>query len=260
METIYSQKTFNKICGIFYIICLMLVCLPIMISFTSISNFSEINFEILYKAIIVSVKSSFISMIIVFILGIPTSYFIAKSSNRYIKLTEILFNIPLILPPAVTGIILLLTFGNNGVIGKSLLKLGIDLSFNINGVILVLIFVALPIFINGVITAFREVDINLENTAKILGDNDFKVFLKISLPIAKNQIITSFIFSFARSIGEFGATTMFAGNIIGVTQTMPLAIYNALESNIDTSIFMSLIMILLSIIILVSAKFMARRI
>ena len=166
-----------------------------------------------------------------------------------------LFNIPMVLPPAVMGLVLLLTFGKNGFIGKYLYAMGIQVTFSKIAVIIALTFVSLPVFVSGAAESFKKVPQELVRTAMILGDSPVRAFFKISFPLSKSGVYTALIMSWARGLAEFGATMMFAGNIKGITQTLPLAIYAAMESNLETAMVMSFIMVLISIIILFGVHF-----
>ncbi len=219
-----------------------------------IHNFKNMEWDFILSALGVSAWCSFIALIIIFILGLPTAYVMARYDFIFKRYMDMLISIPLVLPPAVTGLMLLMTFGRNGIIGSVLKSVGVNITFSKTAVIITYIFVGLPIFINTVSEGFLKVDRGLEVTALTLGDSPMEVFRKITYPLAKGSIGMGLIMAWARGIGEFGATIMFAGNIKGITQSLPLAIYTAMESDINVAIFLSLIMIILSLFIIIITR------
>lgn len=236
-----------------YIITLVFICLP-FVGFATRGNFFEVqnlDLEIILSSLSVSLMSSMISMTAILMIGLPAGYYMAKTDFKYKRILDLLFNLPQVLPPAVIGLLLLITYGNNGFIGRHLSALGIRMSFSTLGVIMTFIFVSLPIFIKGTSVAFSEVDSRLEEAALLLGDSPKDVFRRISFPLAKEGILVALLMAWCRGISEFGATMMFAGNLAGVTQTLPLAIYTALETNFNNALFLSFLMFVISLMVLV---------
>jgi len=236
-----------------YFITLSFICLPFF-GFFSRGNFLRIqnlDLPIIFSSIWVSLRNGLIAMFIVILIGLPAGYFMAKTEFKGKEFLNLLFHLPQVLPPAVTGLLLLITYGSNGFIGRHLAILGIRTSFTSLAVVLTFIFVALPLFIRGVSVAFMEVNPKLEETAQILGDSSFQVFRRISFPLAKRGIVVSFMMAWSRGLSEFGATMMFAGNLQGITQTLPLAIYTALETNLNNALFLAFIMFLISLSLLI---------
>lgn len=251
----------SKFLFLFYVVSLLFILLPIMSFFKKdyffVLNQNDFNFVV--SAFKVSAICSFEAMLIVVVLGVPAAYFMAHAKFRGKEYIDLLFHIPMVLPPAVTGLILLMTFGNKGIIGKYISAVGFNITFSKTAVVLALIFVALPVFISGTAEGFSKVDPELETAAMLLGDSPIKVFKRITFPLAKSSILTSLIMSWARALAEFGATMMFAGNVMGITQTVPLAIYTSMESNVNLSMFLSFIMILFSLAILIMVHFISKR-
>ena len=241
-----------------YLITILFVCLPFL-GFMMRGNFFEVqslDTSFIISSIRVSLETSLVSMLIVVVVGLPAGYYMSKIDFKYKSIVDLLLNLPQVLPPAVIGLLLLLTFGNNGFIGS---RLPISMSFSRLSVIITFIFVALPIFVKGVSVSFSEVDSKLEQTASILGDNDLQVFQRVSYPLAKNGIVVSLMMSWSRGISEFGATMMFAGNLTRVTQTLPLAIFTALESNLNNALLLSFIMFVISLLMLSGVHLLMRR-
>lgn len=181
--------------------------------------------------IYLSFKIAFISIIFIIILGLWISWILARKEFAGKKLAEILVNIPLVVPPSVLGYYLLLLFGRKGWIGYWLERLfNFRLVFHWTGGIIAAVVVSLPLFINAVRPAFASMDVDVENAAKVDGATNIQIFLKITLPLISKSFIAGTALSFARSLGEFGTTLMLIGNIPGKTQTMSLAIYQAVLS------------------------------
>jgi molybdate transport system permease protein len=219
---------------------------------------SHLDPALIWASLRVSLVSSLISVMTIILIGLPAGYFMAKSAFKFKTVLDALLNLPQVLPPAVIGLLLLFTYGNNGFIGRYLARLGIRTSFSSLAVILTFIFVSLPIFINGCSLAFSKIDPELEQMAALLGDEPRKVFFRITLPLAKKGILVSLLMAWSRGLAEFGATMMFAGNLPGVTQTLPLAIYSALETNVNHALFLSFIMFIISGLVLVSVHFLSK--
>lgn len=162
--------------------------------------------------------------------AIGVGYFLARRDFFGKSLLETLIYLPLVLPPVVPGYLLLMLFGTNGVFGKPLANLGVDLAFNWKGAVLASAIMGFPLMVQAVRLAFEMVDTRLENVAKTLGASSFATFLTVSLPLAKSGILVGAILGFCRSLGEFGATITFVGNIEGQTRTLPIAMYSLMQS------------------------------
>jgi len=176
--------------------------------------------------IILSLKVAFASVVIVTCSSIPIAGFMAKHKFLGKDVIESLITLPLVLPPSVIGFMLLVFFGKNGPLGKLLEQwFHIRVVFTLAGAVIAAVVVSFPLMYQAVKAAVESIDQNLEQAARTLGAREYRVFFTITLPLAWNGIIAGFVLAFARSLGEFGATLMIAGNIPGKTQTMPLAIY-----------------------------------
>lgn len=170
--------------------------------------------------------------------------------------------LPLVLPPVTIGYLLLITFGNRGIVGKFLLnQFNIQISFTFWAAVLAAIVVSFPLVVRAIKVAIEMVDVELELAARTLGSGPWKTFFTISIPLAMPGIISGFILSFARCLGEFGATITFAGNIVGQTQTLPLAIYSAMETPGGEMIALRLatFSIILSFLAMVGSEFLNQK-
>ena len=200
----------------------------------------------------ISIKTAFLATIITFILGVSAAYWIANSKNKLKGLIDGLFTLPLILPPTVIGFFLLLICGKNGPVGKFLLNFDITLIFSWTATVIAATVVSFPMMYRTSRAAFEQIDINVISAARTLGLSQMKIFFRIALPLAWPGIIGGLVLSFARAMGEFGATLMLAGNIPGRTQTMPLAIFFAVEGgDMKTAMLWVLIIVAISLFMIV---------
>jgi molybdate transport system permease protein len=200
------------------------------------------------KAIAVSLKTTLISIAAIVVLGTPLAYLLGLRSFRAKRLVETLIDLPTVLPPSVAGVALLVAFGRRGLLGAGLDALGIDLAFTQVAVVMAQTFVAAPFFIRTAAIGFAAVDRELVQAAMLDGAGSWKLFREVILPLASPSAVSGAVMSWARALGEFGATIIFAGNYPGRTQTMPLAIYIGFEVDLNTALTLSVILILLSFV------------
>lgn len=212
------------------------------------------------KALQLSFVTTLASLGIIVALGIPAARLLSRTEFRGKKILDSLIDIPIVLPPSVAGIALLLAFAPVSPIGHVLQTYGLIIPGTIFAVILAQTFVALPFFVRSARTAFEEIDPGLETAANILSPSRAYVFRTVVLPLASRGILAGAVLSWGRALGEFGATLMFAGNNPGITQTMPLAIYVGLQTDLYRATFLSAILIVISFaIILIFRRFEPRR-
>jgi molybdate transport system permease protein len=207
------------------------------------------------QALRLSLLTSTLSTLITVTLGTPLAYSLARRKMPARSAIETLLDLPIVLPPAVAGLALLLTFGRRGFFGPVLETLGLNIPFTTVAVIMAETFVAAPFFIRSAQTGFVNVAHQLEESASDLGASNWQVFRRVTLPLAGTALVSGAILSWARALGEFGATILFAGSFIGRTQTMPLAIYQALETDLNSAIATGAILILISFVFLVALRF-----
>jgi molybdate transport system permease protein len=186
-----------------------------------------------------------------FVVGVPLAWVLARARFRGLSLLRALVTLPLVLPPVVGGVALLLAFGRLGVVGRYLdLWFGFTLPFTTLGVIVAEAFVAMPFLVVTVEGAFRSLDRGYEEAAATLGASRFTTFRRVTLALVGPSLVAGSVLCWARALGEFGATITFAGNFPGRTQTMPLAVYLAMESDPDAAIALSLVLLLVSVAVL----------
>lgn len=195
----------------------------------------------------ISIKTSILSTIITFFIGIFVSYKMAYYNGKYKGILDTLLTIPLILPPTVIGFFLLIILGKNGFIGKIFLIFNKNIIFSYWATVISAVVVSFPMMYRSSRSAFEQIDNNLILCAKTLGLSNWNIFRKIAIPLAYPGIIGGVVLAFTRALGEFGATLMIAGNIPGKTQTIPIAIFFAVESgDMNIAIFWVLMTIFIS--------------
>ena len=211
------------------------------------------------QALQLSIVTSIISIIIVVIIGTPFALLLARKDNLLLKFIDSLVELPIILPPIVAGVAMLMAFGRQGIMGPALNSVGIALPFTTGAVICAQIFVAAPFYIRAAKLGFQSVSTDYEDVSQTLGVSPWQTFWKLTIPLASPSILSGLALAWARAISEFGATIMFAGNLTGKTQTMPLAILTAMESDIGASLGLSVILLFASIVVLIILGFFANK-
>ena len=202
---------------------------------------------IIIDSTIISIKVSLIAVLITFFIAISFVYFNNYKKNRKKNIIDILILLPMFIPPSAIGYIILISLGKNSFIGIILEKyFNIRIIFTIQACIIASVIVTLPLMYQSIKTAIYSIDEDIISAGKLDGASDFDIFIKIILPLCKNGIYSGILLSFARSLGEFGATILVAGNIPGKTQTLPMAMYNAIESN-QSKTTMVILLVILSI-------------
>jgi molybdate transport system permease protein len=209
-------------------------------------------------AIRVTAETIAVAMAVILVFGTPAAYWISSRHGVARDVVVTLVELPLVLPPAVAGIGLLVAFGRAGLLGGTVDALGIDVAFTKVAVILAVTFVASPFFLRTAIAAFEAIDPTLPAAARTLGAGPGRVFFRVMLPLAKGGLGAGAALAFARGLGEFGATIMFAGSLQGVTQTLSLAIYEQFDVDFNVALAISALLIVVSAVVLLSVKLMTR--
>lgn len=198
------------------------------------------------QAVALSMTTTLTTVLIALLAGTPVGLLLARRDFRGKTLIDTIIDLPLILPPAVAGIALLVAFGRRGLVGAPLAELGIEVAFTRLAVVLAQSFVAVPLYIKAAKTGFAGVNPALEQAAHLDGAGAWQVFRHVTTPLAWSTLLTGLIMAWARAMGEFGATIIFAGNYPGRTQTMPLAIYLGFELDLQVAVTLSVILLLIS--------------
>jgi molybdate transport system permease protein len=210
-------------------------------------------------ALLLSARTTAITMGIIFIVGTPAAFVLARAQFPGKRLVNSLVDIPAVLPPSAAGIALLLAFGRMGLLGEHLRVLGIQLSFTTAAVVMAELFVAMHFYVRQAEVGFGRIDRDVEAAAMVDGAGRAKVFSKITIPLALPSLVAGAVTAWARALGEFGGTIIFAGSFPGVTQTMPLAIYGTLESDFDAAVALSVLVLGFSFAVILAARFFTRR-
>jgi len=216
-----------------------------------------LNHPLVWPALKLSLTTTTISLSVVVLFGTPLAWLFARGSGRALAVLETVVRLPVVLPPAVAGVALLLAFGRMGLLGGVLGSLGISVPFTTAAVVLAEVFVSAPFFVQSATAAFRGLDEAHLVVARSLGASPARVFFRVALPIAAPGLVAGAAMAWARALGEFGATLMFAGNLTGKTQTLTLAIYTTFESDLVAAQSISVVMVAVafSILWLLSSRF-----
>ena len=266
MKRTFTKSLSNKITiailSLIVLIYFLFVALPILAVFLRI-NPSQVNAELqnsqIIEAIKLSLLTSAVATLIAFVLAVPTAYFMATRKFPGKAIIDTIIDLPIVLPPAVAGVALLYTFAPKGLLGPTLNILNLTIPGYTIAVIIAETFVASPFLLRSAKTGFESMDKDVLNSAKILSGSRLRVFFTVSLPLAIRAITSGTMMTWARAMGEFGATLMFAGNLPGITQTMPLAIYTLLYSNPLAGVMLSIILIVISFTILILIKLLEQK-
>lgn len=208
----------------------------------------------------ISAKTAITSTIITFFLGIAAAWFMKSKKGKFKVFFDAIFTLPMVLPPTVLGFFLLLIFGKKGPIGKLLFSMGVKLIFSWPATVIAAVVVAFPLMYKTTAGAFEQIDENIIDAARTLGVSERRIFCTITVPLAWPGIAAGTVLAFARALGEFGATLMMAGNIPGKTQTMPIAIFFAVEGgDMATAFYWVLIIFLLSLAVIILTNYWTTR-
>lgn len=224
---------------------LVLLALPIlalMFSSSPSDLAAGIEHPLFSPALSLSLRSTLISLVMIVLGGTPLAWWLAHSSGGLTRVIATLIELPIVLPPAVVGVALLEVFGRSGIFGDTLNALGWQIPFTTLAVVLAQIVIASPFYVQSATAAFRRVDSDLLLVARTLGQSRTGALLRVAIPIALPGLLGGAALAWARALGEFGATLLFAGNLSGQTQTMPLAIYTALESDVRVALALALVL------------------
>jgi molybdate transport system permease protein len=205
-------------------------------------------------ALWLSLRTTAISLLLTVLGGLPLAWWLASSTSRAARVVELVVDLPIVIPPAVIGVALLQTFGRRGLLGPALGGVGISLPFTEAAVLLAQVVVSAPFFVQAAANAFRKVEVDLLIVARTLGASPAAAFFRVAVPVALPGLVVGASLAWARALGEFGATLLFAGNMPGRTQTMPLAIVTALESDVRVAVVFSLVLAALGSVLLLTLR------
>ena len=210
-------------------------------------------------AMLLSAQTTLVSLAVVLVAGTPLAWWLARGPVRQTQVVAWLVDVPIVLPPAVVGIALLHALGRNGIIGQVVGAAGAQVAFTGVAVVLAQVTISAPFYVRSASAAFRNLNPDLLLVARTLGHRPAAVFMKVALPMALPGLVSGAGLAWGRSLGEFGATLLFAGNLAGTTQTMPLAIYATLESDVQAALALALVLAAASVLLLFGLRQTAGR-
>jgi molybdate transport system permease protein len=233
---------------------LVFLALPIVALFVTGSLddwLAGLRHPITAPALALSLMTTATSLGILVVFGTPLAWWLGRTRSGAARIVETLVQLPIVVPPAVAGLAMLLAFGRNGIVGALLARAGIDIAFTTTAVVLAQTFVAAPFYVQAAAAAFSALDENLLLVARTLGASAPRVLFRVALPLARRSLVAGAALAWARALGEFGATLMFAGNLGGRTQTLPLAVYTALESDLRAAQALAVVLVVVALALLV---------
>ena len=248
---------FPFLAGLCVAVALTFLTLPIVAIFVNSSPgdlIASLGERGALDALWLSLRATAAAIAVILLVGTPAAYLLATRSFRGKAIVLTLIELPLVLPPAAAGIALLAALGPSGILGGAIEAAGIQLSFATAGVVVALTFVSSPFYVRQAMAAFGAVDRTLLDASRTLGASEARGFLRVMIPVALPGLATGTALAVGRSLGEFGATLMFAGSFQGITQTVPLAIYDRLSTDFDSALALSAVLVAVSAAILLSVK------
>ncbi len=258
----YRRTVTYMAAGVLILSVTLYLALPIAALFLRITPdlfFSSLSDPQVTSALWLSLFTSITSLGIVVLVGTPFAYVHTRCSYPGKVLVDTLIDLPLVLPPAVAGVALLILYGRVGLVGRYFSMVGISIAFTTLAVIMAQIFVASPFYLRQAKSLFEQFDLAYEQTARTLGASPLRTFLAITLPLTAGGLVSGAVMTFGRALGEFGATIMFAGNLPGVTQTMPLAVYVGMESNLSSGLTISILLVIISFGIMIAVRLLSSK-
>jgi molybdate transport system permease protein len=243
--------------GVALAVAVVFLVLPVVAIFTNTGPgrlISSLGDSASVDALRLSLETTVIAMAVILLVGTPAAYLLATRSFRGRAVVVTLVELPLVLPPAVAGIALLAALGPHGILGGALSGAGIQLVLHTAGVVVALTFVAAPFHIRQAQAAFQSVDLRLTDASRTLGAGEAATFLRVAVPVAVPGLAAGLALAWARALGEFGATLMFAGSFQGITQTAPLAIYDQFATDLPGALALSAVLVAVSAALLLTVK------
>jgi molybdate transport system permease protein len=241
---------------------LAFLVLPVVAIFTDTSPralLDSLDDPVARDALWLSLKTTLIALVIIVVVGTPAAYLMATRRFPGRAVVQTLLELPLVLPPAAAGIALLAALGPNGILGPLLDDAGIELVLQTAGVVVALVFVAAPFYLRQAESAFAAVPVSVMQASRTLGAGEAATLLRVVIPTARSGLLAGGALAWARALGEFGATLMFAGSFRGITQTVPLAIYDRFATDFPAALALSAVLVCVSFALLLSVKLVTGR-
>lgn len=257
MVGVARRAAFGLVAGACLLAALAFFAIPLIALFTEVPLRdvpSLLRDPLVTDALKVTARTNLVANLLFVGIGTPAAYLLATRRFRGRSVVVTLVELPIVLPPAVAGIALLAAFGAGGLLGDELQSRGVVLPFTEWAVVFAVTFVAAPFYLRQAIAAFESVDRTHTDAARTLGAGPARTFWRVALPLAASGLVAGWVLAFARGVGEFGATIVFAGAVQGVTQTLTLTIYSELDANFDAALAIGVLLVVLSGLILLASK------
>ncbi|MPY82585.1 MAG: molybdate ABC transporter permease subunit [Actinophytocola sp.] len=238
---------------------LLLPLLSVFVSMGPAKLIAKLRTESAYQALVLSMQTTLIAVAVIVLFGTPLALWLAQSSFPGKRVVEVAVQMPIVAPPAVAGVGLFLVFGEGGLLGGALSIAGVTVSFTTAAVVMAQTLIAGPFYVVTARQAFDSVGAELLAVSRTLGVRPWATFWRIMVPLAAPGMLTGVALSAARALGEFGATIVFAGNLPGSTQTMPLAIFTAMQSDFEVAVAMSALLVSAAFVMLLAVSLINRR-
>ncbi|MEA4906796.1 MAG: ABC transporter permease [Anaerolineaceae bacterium] len=242
---------------------ILFIALPILAliaSATQLDLFANLDERQVIQAVSLSLVTTLCTTLVTLVFGTPVAYLLSRRQFRYSHVIDTLIDLPTVLPPSVAGIALLMAFGRRGLLGAWIAAAGIQIPFTMLAVIMAQTFIAAPFYVKAAAIGFGGIDPELKHAAALDGAGRWQILRYIVLPLSWTALLSGSVMTWARALGEFGATIIFAGNFPGRTQTMPLAIYIGFEIDLNVALTLAIILIFFSFLTLLIVKgFLHRR-
>lgn len=245
--------------GAFLVVFLAVPLLALILGATASDLREGLRHPLVWPALRLSLLTTTVSLVVVVVLGTPLAWSLARARGRMARAVETAVQLPIVIPPAVAGVAMLLAFGRRGLLAGWLYPEGWSVTFTTAAVVMAEVFVSAPFFVQATTSAFRRVDSRLLVVARTFGATPLRIFFRLAIPLAAPGLVAGAALSWARSLGEFGATLMFAGNLQGKTQTLPLAIYTTLESDMRAAQALSIVLVMVAFALLLLVRAALRR-
>jgi molybdate transport system permease protein len=210
-------------------------------------------------ALLLSIRTTAITMAVLLVVGTLAAYVLARANFRGNRVLNTLIDVPVVMPPSAAGIALLLAFGRLGLVGQYLDVFGVTLTFTTAAVVMAEVFVAAPFYVRQAATGFAAVDRTIEEAALVDGAGRATVFFRVRVPLAFPALVSGALTAWARALGEFGATIIFAGSFRGITQTIPLAIFAKFQSDIDAAVALSVLVLGFAFAVILAVRYLTTR-
>lgn len=231
-----------------------LPCAGLLLRVHTAQIWSGLWSDVAREALLLTLKTSVAATVVCVLAGTPVAFLLARMEIPGKRVVDATLQLPLVLPPVVAGVGLLLAFGRNGLLGRSLGVLGIEIPFTTAAVVMAQVFMAMPFYVQAARAGIEGVPRSVEEASRTLGASDSATFFRVTIPLSRHALLSGMLLCWGRAVGEFGATIMFAGNMRGVTRTMPLAILTAMQENVDAAAALSVLLLAFSAVIFVGAR------